>query len=234
MALASGSVHLNSQDHEVKTWDVASGKLLLTLPQQREVNAVAFSPDSKSLAVAMGPFSRGSGEVKVCDSLTGQELFAARAGASRSLAFSPDGQRLAAGCGGTLRIWNLANRKEERAIPTTHVIYDVAFSPNGRAVIAAAKTIDAWDPTTGKSLYRLLPPEPSPQVMRITFRPDGKQLVSVTGDLNNPHLSGAITVWDVPPGKGKRALVRHTGSVFALALYQDGSRLVTAGHDRAV
>jgi WD40 repeat protein len=63
---------------------------------------VSFSPDGKRLACA------GGGEVKFWDVQTGQELFALPVSATPySVAFSPDGHRLAVTSDkGTVTIWD--------------------------------------------------------------------------------------------------------------------------------
>jgi WD40 repeat protein len=69
-----------------------------------DVNGVAFSPDCKRLATVSDDMS-----VRVWDTTTGQETLLFRGGFSqriKDITFSPDGTRLYAVGGETLRIWD--------------------------------------------------------------------------------------------------------------------------------
>jgi WD40 repeat protein len=119
-----------SQDETAKVWDATSGQELLTLFGHNDwVRGVAFSPDGMRLATASGdrtakmwnaysPYlarrlsHTGSGVemVKVWNTFPGKELLTLTGHTDwvRSVAFSPDGARLAtASEDGTVRIYTL-------------------------------------------------------------------------------------------------------------------------------
>jgi WD40 repeat protein len=116
-----GHVLLSASKTTLKAWDVVTGQEAWTfsLTSSREVSlnglgtssgVAAFTTDGKRLATAPG-----DGTVKVWDARSGQQTLSLVAPASRvlSLAFSPDGSRLAAagleGDRSFLRLWD-ANR----------------------------------------------------------------------------------------------------------------------------
>jgi WD40 repeat protein len=63
-------------------------------------------------------------------------------------------------------------------------------------------------------------------VSAVLFTPDGKELISGSGD-------GLIRVWDAETGKELRRLGGHKGGVLALSLARDGRTLASGGADQA-
>src|SRR5262249_10267940 len=105
--LASGDYH-----GRAKLWDVAAGAEKKTLPMSDEVvAAVAFTPDSRTLAVAIDRVVQlwdvGTGHLVTC--LEGHQ------GKVRCLAYSPDGTRLASGSyDRTVCLWDVARYRSRR------------------------------------------------------------------------------------------------------------------------
>ena len=90
-------------------WDSARGEVIRTSPRFLPGNAAqpAISPDGLRLATGGG--NEVMGEVTLWDAATGDETLTLR-GIPKgviSLAFRPDGHRLAAMCAdGTIRVWD--------------------------------------------------------------------------------------------------------------------------------
>ena len=102
--------------------------------------------------------------MKIWDSATGKELFALKghAGWVNSVAFSPDGQRLASGSNDrTVKLWDSATGKELFALKGhAGPVHSVAFSPDGQRLASGSwdQTVRIWDSVTGKELLRLQGP----------------------------------------------------------------------------
>jgi serine/threonine protein kinase/WD40 repeat protein len=111
-ALGTASPYLESLTTTIH--DLTTGKLVCRLEGNRSpVTHLAFSPDGKRIATAMGnPGEKG--EVKLWDATTGRELLSlSRTGAvAAGLAFSTDGHRLTLRQSGVETTWDATPRKK--------------------------------------------------------------------------------------------------------------------------
>ena len=118
------------------------------------INAVAFSPDGKTLAVS------GYREVLLLNTSEGG-IAARLVGLSElvnSIAFSPDGKSLIAAGGtparfGEVQIWDAAGAKLKRSvIVTTDTVFGLSVAPDGRelAIGAADNSVRLIETASGK------------------------------------------------------------------------------------
>lgn len=149
-----------------------------------------------------------------------------------SLAYSPDGKRLAAAAGRNVLLHGAESLKVEATLsghpgPLT----TLRISPNGEILVALggrpgiAGALTIWDLATLSKRHELQGHRDA--ILDAAIAPDGKLLATASYDRE-------IKLWDLNEGKELRTLKDHTDAVYAVAFSPDGSKLASAGADRTV
>ena len=217
------------EDNAIVLADVATAKVKTRLGKHKgRVRSVAFSPDGKSLAAALGA-PDNSIELWNVDKSEKRHRLTGHAQGIWSVAYSPDGKTLATGSNDmTVRLWNLETRKV-KLILKGHLgaVTHVAFSPDGELLASASidKTIRLWDVGEGESRKTLNGHDD--QVFGVAFSPDGKTLASGGKDRT-------VRLWDTKTGKQLLVLSRHKGDVVSVAFAPNGKLLASAGRDKTI
>ncbi|WPJ64265.1 hypothetical protein SMAC4_13771 [Sordaria macrospora] len=143
-----------------------------------------------------------------------------------SVAFSPDGQRLASGSyDHTIKIWDPASGSCLQTLEGhSRSVNSVAFSPDGQRLASGSydHTIKIWDPASGSCLQTL--EGHRRWVNSVAFSPDGQRLASGSYD----HT---IKIWDPASGSCLQTLEGHSGRVNSVAFSPDGQRLASGSGD---
>jgi WD40 repeat protein/DNA-binding SARP family transcriptional activator len=145
----------------------------------------------------------------------------------RSVAYSPDGSRLAtAAWDGTVFVCDAARGE----VILTLSGEMVAYSPDGARLATATEdgTVTVRDALSGRELLAL--PGHTAALVEIVFSPDGRYLATASKD-------GTVRVWEATTGQELLTLpVRNDGwwTGSDVAFGPEGGRLITADQDRLV
>jgi WD40 repeat protein len=253
---ADGTMLAAGKGSEAVVWNVEGGKVKArirppTAPGVRGaagiVEAVAFAPDGKTLAVASdgkAHFADLTGGAKVLPGAGGKGLASIVHGgpaSCRALAFRHDGKTLAVAgfvperFRGGDRVRNVvfvdvATRKPQaRPFPHNEAgLFCVALSPNGNWMARGGRTrvVYLWAFPGGEGDIFVLEGHKA-DVRAVAFTADGKHLATAGDD-------GAVLVWEVETGKRVASLKLPGRKVRALVFADGGATLVAAAADGTV
>jgi WD40 repeat protein len=214
--------------------DVATGALLLQWapPTSLAINSIAFSPDSKTLAVG-----DHDGTIWIFDlPAVGQpRSFKEDRGAIIGLAFHPGGSYLASvGHDGPLRLWDIpaSHPVASVGIGVARGAVAVAFHPGGRLLAVAECGLEIWpaiqlwdvsSPSHPTRIGKLSKGLHQSTIVGLRFAPSGKYLISAGEE-------GLVCFWDVDTRAPMHPL-RHLYATHALDLSANGTALAVAGNN---
>ncbi len=209
-------------DGRVSLWDLPSGR---QIPLQRKdpaaVLAVAFSPQGDRLVSGgvdgmLRLWQVDSGQLlwerDILAALNGQSrrrlgLASGRPGLVTSVAFSPDGKRIASGSAdwrpdeessGLIQRWDAASGRPagEPMRPPEGAIMAVAFSPRGPLRIVSGDSdyyVRLWDADSPAGKQLGAPARDHHNgVVSVAFTPDASRVVSGS-------IDGTVRIWPTPP-----------------------------------
>lgn len=221
-------------DGKVKLWSVATGKLIRAMGREGlkdPVYAIAFSPNGKQIAAS----AWGQGKIIYrFDAQTGAEIHSLtyQGGTISSLAYSPNGNFLAAGCSDDqVRIFDTSTGKVIKALAVNRAekVDKVLVASDSRTIVACGgwfkPSIYIWDLKTGKRLHRISRMAPDCRPPALALTPDGKSLVA-------GESGGEVLVRSLATGKvTHRPGIRLVGEdIYRLTVSPNGSHLASAGY----
>jgi serine/threonine protein kinase len=146
-----------------------------------------------------------------------------------TLAWSPDGRRLAMGgvLPNSLVVCDAALKRLLSYNGHTGAISSLSWSPDGHEVASASydTTVQLWNGTTGQHLITYT--EHAAPVLAVTWSPDGK-LVASADALHTIHI------WNAKTGSTLQVLKKHQDQVTSVAWSPDGLLLASASADKTV
>jgi hypothetical protein len=144
-----------------------------------------------------------------------------------SVAWSPDGRRLATGSqDNTAVVWDATTGRAllKLSRQTTASVSSVAWNPDGTLLATGSgdHTATIWDVQRDRELRELR--GHSGSIFSVAWSPDGTRLATGSSD-------DTAKVWDSETGKELITLQGHTGPIYSVAWSHVGNRLATAGLD---
>jgi WD40 repeat protein len=146
----------------------------------------------------------------------------AHASWARSLAFSPDGQRLVSGGWDRgIRLWTMTDDAPVWQATADHIVQCVAFHPDGHLVASsgASGNIQFWDARTGEEIPGIFNQDDN--LFALAFSPDGRLLAGGGSD-------GRVKIWRTEDGRLLHHLPAQSEQILGLAFSPDGRLLAAA------
>ena len=207
-------------------WDLKDDGKGQELPVTvNSVNALEFSPDGRTLALA----SQCNGDIVLLnlETMAKGPTVLKNEHPILSLSFSPDGRYLAAGDdseNASIMVWNLGTGERTLRLRWPRgPLKAVVFSPDGKSLATASsfeRGVRLWDVGSGKLLrsfagHRL-------GTNTIAFSPDGSTLATGGSD-------GLLRLWNVANGDLKSTLDGESIGLLSVVFLPDGHSLAAAG-----
>jgi WD40 repeat protein/tRNA A-37 threonylcarbamoyl transferase component Bud32 len=185
------SERFRERSGQLRLWDVAGKHQRTAVEFSGGVWAGAFSPDSRKLAVAVGPF----GEIRIVDVQSGKETgthFRGHIAPVYRLSFSADGKRLfSLSRDRTVKVWEVDTVPEPSILPpraasaTFWVKSPPAFNPTGEEILVGDGNDTAL--VNQMTQTRRKPPG-SGWFDHAVFSGDGRHIVSAGEPLFGPYI----------------------------------------------
>ena len=184
---------------------------------------LAYNQETKRLATG------GEGDIKFYSLPQGLGLDVLTMERSRflveSVAFSPNGQFVAAGTGGhMIHFWDLNLRQCVASFHESSSVHAIQYSPDGKYIVAGTddRDIRVWNILTGD--YITLKGHRD-MVWCVVYSPDGKHIASASDD-------GTVRMWCAKSGICTDIWNGHAGSsVYNVAFSPDGRTIVSTSND---
>jgi eukaryotic-like serine/threonine-protein kinase len=196
-----------------------------TPPLQHEkatLKQARFSPDGRIVATA-------TSGIGFWDAANGQPMspFLSLPSAIESIAFSPDGTRLAvAGADGTARIVEVPTGKLLSKVNHPGAVFSVSFSPDGTRLVTSTRARFARVSSALTSAQLIDDLYHADEVNYAEFSPDGTQILTASED-------GTAMIWDAATGQPLVGPLNHKAEVWMAKFARDGLRVATVSRDRS-
>jgi WD40 repeat protein len=182
-------------DGDVRFWDIEKGTKTLEFDGHSSTAfGISFSPDGSYLASA-GGCPGHEGQTIIWDTATGERIRSkwCKGNAVGSVAYSPDGRRIASPCGSDVIIWDPATGKDLlRLSGHSDYVGTAIWHPDGQRLVStsADESVKIWDAVSGDVVLTF---RPIPRcACAAAFNAQRSALAMCQGD-------GIVEIWDGTP-----------------------------------
>jgi WD40 repeat protein len=225
---------------ELRVWRLGPPRSLARQVQwpREEAHApgqVAFAPDGRCVATTMSGAPQGNAphyrhhldynsiNLVFVDRDRTVPMRSGHTAEVSSLAYSPDGRRLATGSfDRTVAVFDVASQERLFHLNQGQKVHYLAFSPDGLTLAAGNPQglVKLWDLGTGKKRSTLK--GQARPLRSLCYSPDGRLVATAGGE-------GVVTFWDVASGRVLTSFDWGVGEVLSVAFAPDGMRAAAGG-----
>jgi len=179
------------QQHLVRVWDTAAGRLRGEVQPGEFIRVIAVSADGLQLALYSDDKA-----IRIWDLETfkvKQELADSR---TSNLTFFPDGKSFAGNIEGKLTIRELSTGEKRFQVPAANWTQMIRITPDGKTKVCVQgrRTIKRWDVRDGRVLG--VSAGHTADITAIAISPDSQEIASASAD-------GVIKLWNIERMSGK-------------------------------
>ena len=237
------TIATGSWDRSIMLWEARTGTLVAEFKgSATAVNALAFNDSGRRLISGNGS-SEDPGEVQIWDvDASAPQVTLRRKGLSfHSVKYKSNSNELFSGGAYGVHLWNCETGELLREFLKNALLTDassenqlaqcVAISPDEKIVAAGLRdtTTRLWDSASGE-LIQTLEGHKLP-VLGVFFSPDGKQVVTCSGEYPNP---ARIIMWRVESGEEIFSIDAHPSNINGIAFHPAGKYFASASEDRTI
>ncbi|MCG9127558.1 hypothetical protein JT359_08175 [Candidatus Poribacteria bacterium] len=225
-------------DHEIRLWDIMSGKRIVFTGNIGHLKNAAFSPDGKTLVTGnyIGVIQiwdiESRKNIKTIPNIRiSQILHNYREYNTYNMAFAQNGEKfITTELDGTIYLWDnikkqlstLREQNGRKVLPLNSVL----TSPDGDTIATWSKsedhTIQLWNAVTGKHKRTLKGYKRGNK--RVVFSTDSSMLASWSS-----YDDTTIRLWNVATGRHKKTLKGHKNLIESVIFSPNGNTLISHG-----
>lgn len=189
------------------------------------VNGLSFNPEGTILASAGRDYI-----IQLWDVNTGEHVKTLIKTNSelQCITFSPDGETLASGELGVIRLFDINSGNQKTINTPTGWVDDLSYNPDGKSLVSITddNAIYLWDVNTLQNKKTFDGPfEGYPT--SVDFNPDGR--IIATGNMDNK-----VHLWHGPTGEYITAFSGHTSYIVSVVFSPDGKSITSAAEDGTI